>query len=83
MSLPAYVDTTRWSPAVDVRGVPVAPGDHVSVPKHPRGTVRGILALSERAWAVLPGGDQVGALVVVTAEGTRYEATSKIRKLTR
>lgn len=83
MSLPTDVDKTRWSPAEDRRGNPVQPGDYVSVPVYPRGTVRGTLEVSDRAWAVLPGGAKVQALVVLADNGTRYEATSKIRKLTK
>lgn len=81
MTLPADVDTTRWEPEVDRKGRPIAPGDYVSVPTYPRGTVRGTLRLSEHRWTVLPGGVQVASLVVETASGARYEATSKVLKL--
>jgi hypothetical protein len=79
-AIPSRVDLTRWSPSEDRRGRPVAPGDMVSVPKYPRGTVRGVLRLSDKKWAVTRDGE-VGALVVETEDGTLYEATAKILKL--
>lgn len=79
--IPARVDRTRWSPSIDRKGQPVQPGDYVSVPTYPRGSVRGVLVVSERAWAVLPDGSEVLALVVQTEDGKQYEATSKITKM--
>lgn len=80
--LPIDIDRCQWSPSTDSNGQPLAPGDRVSQPVFPRGTVRGILEVSNRSWAVLPDGSKVMNLVVVTDDGTRYNSTSKIRKLT-
>lgn len=79
--LPDDIDKSRWSPSEDRRGNPVKPGDYVSVPVYPRGTMRGTLVVSERSWSVLPDGSKVQSLVVRASNGTDYEATSKIRKL--
>lgn len=81
MVIPKTVDRNRWSPSEDRTGQQVAPGDRVSVPLYPRGMARGNLVISERAWAVLPNGDEVLALEVLGDDGVRYTATSKIRKL--
>ena len=80
-NLPEDIDKTRWSPSEDRRGNPVKAGDYVSVPTYPRGTARGTLVVSERSWTVLPDGSKVLSLMVKAANGTLYEATSKIRKL--
>lgn len=79
--IPERVDRSRWSPSEDRKGRPVQPGDYVSVPTYPKGTARGVLVASERSWAVLPDGSEVLALVVQTDNGTQYEATSKILKM--
>lgn len=75
------VDQNRWSPSEDRTGSPVAPGDRVSMPLPLHGVIQGILAFSDHSWVQLPDGTKIGALVVLTEEGVRYEATSKIRKL--
>jgi hypothetical protein len=80
--IPAHVDLTRWCPAVDRKGVPVKPGDRVSVRKYPRGTVRGELRLSTRAWCVV-GGEEIGQLVVVAEDGSTYTASDSILKINR
>jgi len=79
-SIPSRVDLTRWEPSVDRRGRPIAPGDKASVPMYPRGTVRGVLKLSDRKWSVTRNGE-VGALVLEADDGTTYEVTSKVLKL--
>lgn len=82
VTLPADVDTTRWSPAEDGRGQPLAPGDLVSFPLHPRGTARGRVELSARAWVETAAG-RVAALVAVTEDGTRYPLSGgkRLRRL--
>ncbi len=74
------IDKTRWAPAQDIKGNPVKPGDLVSCPAYPRGTIRGVLELSERAWCVQDG-QNIGCLVIRLKDGKTYSATSKIRLL--
>ncbi len=71
------IDKTRWAPAQDRKGNPVKPGDRVSCPAYPRGTIQGVLELSERAWCVVDG-QNIGCLIIRTDDGTTYSATSKI-----
>lgn len=80
-TIPSRVDLTQWDPSEDVNGNPVAPGDYVSAPCWPKGTVRGTLELSTRSWTVLDDGREVGALVLVSDDGPVYGNLSKVRKL--
>lgn len=57
---------------------PLRVGDRVSVPRYPRGTVRGKVAESETATCSLCGR---AALIVVDPSGTTWSMTGKVRKL--
>jgi hypothetical protein len=76
----------RWYPNVDTKGTPVAPGDTVSLPRRSHSgrrtpPVKGRLGICPRSLTVLSDGTTVPSLVVVTEDGTTYNATSKIRKI--
>lgn len=76
----------QWYPNVDSKSTPVAPGDSVSLPLRSHSgrrtpPVRGRLEISPRSLTVLSDGTTVPSLVVVTEDGTTYNATSKIRKI--
>lgn len=70
-------DANYW-PEVDRKGIPVRPGDLVSCPRYPKGTIRGRLEVCSRAKVVHANGSVIPALVIVTEDGVRYGATSKI-----
>lgn len=78
----AMKGVTVYEKACDVKGEQIHPGDRVSIKLHPRGTVRGVVAVSDRAF-VVEGDQQVPALVVVDDEGNRYGLPSPkgVRKL--
>lgn len=80
--LPIDVDLSRWSPAMDKKGRPVKPGDYVSAKRYPRGTIRGVLEISDRAWAVERDGSKIASLVLVDEDGTRYNV-SAVTKITK
>jgi hypothetical protein len=77
--LPLDVDISKWSPATDKKGRPIKPGDYVSSRKYPKGTVRGVLEISKRAWAVERDGSKVASLVLVDDDGTRYNVSSVLK----
>jgi predicted RNA methylase len=81
--LPSNVDTSRWDPNTDRKGRPVKPGDLVSFRTYPRGTARGRLELSDRAWTELADGTRIGALLIVTEDGTRYGPVTDVLLLDR
>jgi len=57
--------------ATDCKGQVIHPGDRVSVKRYPRGTVRGVVAISDRATSIVDG-VEAPALVVVADDGTKY-----------
>lgn len=67
----------------DCKGNVLHPGDKVSARAYPRGTIRGTVAVSERARVVQPDGTTVPALVVKTDDGTTYSlpGPKSVRKL--
>lgn len=78
MTIPPRVDLSRWCPEKDRMGRVVKPGDRVRSPLYPRGTIEGILELSNRAWCVLPSGEEIGELIIRTDDGDRYSASENI-----
>ena len=80
--LPIDVDLSKWSPDKDKKGRPIKPGDYVSSKRYPRGTIRGVLEISKRAWAVEPDGSKIASLVLVDDEGRQYSVSTVI-KITR
>ena len=69
--------------ATDVKGLPVSPGDRVSVKTYPRGTVRGTVIVSDRVKCIGPDGVERAALMVRTEDGTVYNLPGPkgVRKL--
>lgn len=64
---------------LDLQGEPLALGDLVSQPLYPKGTMRGTVALSERAFCVACNGS---AWVVLSNEDQRsYSLSGKVRRL--
>lgn len=74
----------NYEHATDCKGQVIHPGDRVSIKRYPRGTVRGVVAISDRATSIL-NGVEAPALIVVSDEGTRYNlpGSKSVRKLKR
>lgn len=70
-------DLEMW-PRSDCKGRLLKEGDRVSMPRYPRGTVRGRLVCGD---VCIVGGEEYGEWVLETDEGDRYPVTSKVRKL--
>ncbi len=65
-------------PNTDKKGVALALGDYVSQPTYPRGSMRGWVTRSKRAFCARCKG---AAYAVVDAEGTTYNLSGKASKL--
>lgn len=78
-------NTPPYAPDTDARGEPLQPGDFVSQPLYPKGTMRGWVSISPRAktqW-VDPTGQKLWlpALAVTDEQGTVYALSGKAKKL--
>ena len=69
-----------YSPATDLRGNPLVPGDYVSSPLYPRGTIRGVVVISERVREVQPDGSTLPSLAL-DVDGEIYSLSGRARKL--
>jgi len=71
-----------FAPAVDCCGHQLSPGDRVSFKKYPRGTARGTVVISERAFEPQPDGSRLPVLAIRCADDCVYSLHSRgVRKL--
>ena len=65
----------KYAPATDRKGNSLAPGDNVSFRLWPKGSARGTVVVSERAFEVVDG-ENLPALSILS-ENTRYPIYSR------